>query len=229
MLQNDLTCMGPGSVAFRLESGAVLDLGGHTLTLTTSSPIAVECLGRCSVLGPGTLATTGAGPFGGGITSQAKGRVIVTGVDFDGFAIGISAPFARVSIADTTIVNSVVGADGRGIEVDGVTIAVQSQGSCISAFTGRIRGQNLALSGCGIGIQVGKAVDLTGLTWTGGLAGILTKRRVRLVDSSVTGGSIADIASGRLPRLINTTCDRSAQIDSAGNIQAISWGVCAND
>jgi hypothetical protein len=227
VLQNDLTCSG-GGVGVRLENGAVLDLGGHTITLGLSTSTAVECLARCSVLGPGTLTTNSLG-HGGGIVSTAKGRIVVTGVQLSGFVIPIHAPFARVTFTDSTIQDSALGVDVRRIDVEDVTIATDPGGTCISGFTGRVRGTNLALSGCSTGIYVGKVVDLTGLTWAGGSIGVLTGKRVKLVDSSVTGASVADVVSGRLPRLVNTACDRSARLDDGIIDTAVSWGVCAND
>jgi hypothetical protein len=228
VLQNDLTCSS-GGVGVRLENGAVLDLGGHSITLGLSTAIAVECLARCSVLGPGTLTTSSSG-HGGGIVSAAKGRVVVTGVQLSGFVIPIQAPFARVTLTDSTIQDGTLGVDARRIDVEDVTIATEAIGTCITGFTGRVRGTNLALSGCNTGIQVGKAVDLSGLTWTGGSIGVITEKRVKLVDSSVTGASVADVVSARLPRLVDTACDRSARVDSDGIIDTtLAWGVCALD
>ena len=100
--------------------------------------------------------------------------------------------------------------------------------TCITNFTGSIRGHDLALSGCGTGIQTGRTVDLTRLTWSGGSYGVISKR-VKLVDSSVTGGTALDIASGRFPRLLGTTCDHSFRLASAGTITAETWGVCGSD
>jgi hypothetical protein len=229
VLQNDLTCITGSGI--RLENGSVLDLGGHTLTIQMSSFTAVECLARCSVLGPGVLTRVGAGPGGGGVVSNGKGRVIVTGVVLDGFAIAIEAPFARLSLTNTTIQNSILGADARRIDVDNVTITTVASPSntCLTAFTNRIRGQDVTLGGCGVGIQVGRSVDLTRLTWANGSIGVITRRRIRLVDSSVTGASTVDVASGRLPRLVNTTCDHSLRLDSSGVITPEPWGVCASD
>ena len=230
VLQNDLTCNGPG-FGVRLDNGAVLDLGNHTLTIEGVTPIGVECFARCSVLGPGTVARVGLGPSGGGIVATAKSRVTVTGATLDGFAIAIHTPFARLVISDTTIQNSHNGIDARRIDVTDVTITAAPQfgNNCITGVTGRIRGQNLTLGGCTNGIYVGRKVDLTGLTWSGGDIGVRTNKRVKLEDSSITGATTADIASARPPRLVNTTCDRSAIVDSDGHITSATWGVCAND
>jgi hypothetical protein len=228
VLQNDLTCNTGTGV--RLENGAVLDLGGHTLTIQLGSFTAVECLARCSVLGAGRLTRVGAGPSGAASSRKARGESS-TGLDLDGFAVGIQAPFARITLTDTIIQNVYLGVEGHRLDIDDVTIAtvVDSNTTCLTGFTGRIRGQDLSLSGCGTGIQVGRAVDLTRLTWAGGGVGVITEKRVKLVDSSVTGGSIVDVASGRLPRLLGTTCDHSFRVDSEGHITAEPWGVCGSD
>jgi len=45
-----------------------------------------------------------------------------------------------------------------------------------------------------------------------------------VTDSSVTGSSLADIASGRLPAVQNTTCNISLKLPGPG-----SWQVCAGN
>jgi hypothetical protein len=161
--------------------------------------------------------------------SDGKGRIRVTGVDLEGFTVGIQGPGARVSLTDTTMQGILaIGADVRRLDVDGVTIALLAPGNCITAFFSRVAGKDLTLAGCDSGITAGRSVSLTGLTSSGGIFGVMAKR-VKLVDSSVTGSAVADVASGRFPRLTNTSCDRSVQLDSSGVATATPWGVCTND
>ncbi len=47
---------------------------------------------------------------------------------------------------------------------------------------------------------------------------------MRLTDSTVTANGAADVAGPKLPRLVNTTCDKSVDLVHGGN-----WGICALD
>jgi hypothetical protein len=173
------------------------------------------------------LALCDAGTWGGGVSSQAKGAITVSDIQINNFAAGIASPFARVTLTGVKIQDVVIGIDARRIDVDAVTIIGVPGSSCITGTRGRVRGNDLELT-CDTGIAVARAVSLTRLTNWGVLLGVMTTGRITLIDSSVTGATLADIVSSRMPRLTGTTCDRSARID-ANVITSTTWGVCAND
>lgn len=86
------------------------------------------------------------------------------------------------------------------------------------------------LHGCGI-VSISNVKGMR-LTVTGSpYEGITTNDRVILKESSVTGSTRADVASGKRPSLSDSTCGTSAVVD--GGIfppsGAPSWHVCAND
>jgi hypothetical protein len=68
---------------------------------------------------------------------------------------------------------------------------------------------------------------LTDLMASGnGVAGMEVSERTVLRDSALSGNGKADIVSGQLPHLINTTCERSLHtLETPGP----TWGVCALD
>jgi hypothetical protein len=243
VIQGDFVCAGGSSenqyFSIVLQRGARLDLNGHTLTYlqdsTTIGP--VNCESKCEVNGPGTLTTPGGGA---GIWIENRGRASVHDLAITGFHTGISAPAARLTLANTSIDASHFGIlAARRVFLDQVDITlaggpfggVGGVGECIGASqtSGRVTGNDVTVSGCFYGVYGTRRVEISGLTVSGSYIGIFSAGSVVLTDATVTGSEYADIYSGRPPELTNSSCDQSVRwlrhIQTAGG----PWGVCAND
>jgi hypothetical protein len=109
---------------------------------------------------------------------------------------------------------------------------------------GKVTGEQVSLTDCGIGIQARKIL-LTGLTATGNHQ-VAISRRTMLRDSTVSAsgdtafsgkavvltnttvsgsGSGIDLLTDRRPRLVGSTCEVSRKLSNPTE----TWGVCAND
>src|SRR5262249_46884642 len=97
----------------------------------------------------------------------------------------------------------------------------------------RLRATNVTVSdNAGFGIYV-NSFKLIGSSVTGnGNFGADTVRTAILVDSTVTGnngfGAGYDLTTGRRPRLVNSSCGRSAT-NFVPPPATVSWGVCSLD
>ena len=234
VLQTDVSCAfaqegGPWS-AITLERNAVLDLNGVTLDhYSTALVSGVFCEGRCEVRGPGRLVSSN---LNAGITSSGRGPLTVSNVELSGQITGIAAPRAKTTLTNVSIQVLLEGVAIQRLLVDGVDITVDATGrGCIamSNASAWVRGTDLTLSGCDVGIGTQGSVDLTNLAATGlRTAGVfLTHKKLRLVDSTVTGSPI-DLISRKAPVLSNTACDTSA-VWEGDALTGASFGVCAND
>jgi hypothetical protein len=239
-LQADVDCRfaSPEYNAYGIVLGqnARLELNGHTLRqvgfdLLTS----VYCLGKCEVVGPGRITTT---DVGGGIMSFRRGQVTVSHLTIDNLVSGISVPFGRAIVSDVDIQARLYGIEARNLTVADVDITLapspDSLSRCVATAGGWVKGADLTVSGCDIGIEAKRDVVLTRFNSAGGEIGILSQGRVTLVDSSVTGATYPpnglDIFSKKLPRLTNTVCDHSGRFErSWPGTPAVPWGVCSGD
>lgn len=256
VLVADLDCSGLGGTddnAVRLETRATLHLNGHRIT---GSPLIVTVVrapskGSVRIIGPGTLADGGAG-----ILSDDGARISVTDdVTISGCTAGIRNPRGRVIARNVTLTdNSGDGIMAAVLDATDVTVersgirglvgtqnmrlarVVSSQNGVVGLVGKRIKGEDLTLDDNGYQavFAPGGHVVATRLVATGNdIAGIVG-RVVRLVDSTVTGngdgvGVPVDIATDRLPKLLNTTCDHSATIVDGTTDPMLPWHVCAND
>jgi hypothetical protein len=118
--------------------------------------------------------------------------------------------------------------DGFGIHAISKLVAndVYSHDNVVGVFATRsVKGSNITATANGNGVASFGSIELTGLVATDNtyLWGVQGKR-VKLIDSTVTGSPYADIRSDKLPELTNTVCGTSYRNDTGG-----SWGVCTDD
>ncbi len=239
-LQTDVSC-GSSTPEYNaygivLGQGARLELNGHTLRQIGYALLTpIYCLGKCDVVGPGRITTD---TVGAAIVSFRRGPVTASHLTIDSFIGGISVPFARATLSDVDIQAELYGVEARQLTVADVSITVSPSPdftfACVDASAGWVRGTHLTVSGCDIGIQARRDVDLTRFSSAGGEIGIFSQGRVTLVDSSVTGATYPpdglDILSKKVPLLTNTVCGRSGRFDrSWPETPAVPWGVCSGD
>ena len=244
VVQADFDCVGssPDSPNFPivLERGARLDLNGHTITFVqTSLTIApVTCEAACEVHGPGTL-RKGSGA-GAGIWTAAGRPASIHDLDISGFHTGIAAPRGRVTLANVAIDSTHMGiVAARRLELAHVLVSlpggpfgtVGGVGECIGATQrgGRVRGDDVTVSGCLHGVYGTRGVEVSALSVSSSYIGVFSAGGVELSDSTVTGSEYADIYSGRRPELTNTSCDTSLRYLVSAALPDGPWGVCAND
>jgi len=218
-LVSDLDCTGipfPDVLTW-LESGAVLDLQGHTMVEGQ-----IRCQRRCEVRGPGTIVD--------GDVTGLDGRVTVRDFTMLGGG-GVGAATETVTAINMVLSGGVVGILARRLRAENVNANDNQTWGIVS--TRSLRGANLVANGNGYAGVDSPRVNVVGLGATGnGQAGIVgggvNGDKIRLRDAVVTGnqraGAPMDLASKRQPRLLNVTCGYS--IDW---VNEVTWGVCAND
>jgi hypothetical protein len=218
VLANDLACSGPGA-AVTVGDGGRLMLRRHVIT---GGAYGVECLGACSVRGPGEISGGGQGIYAydnGGLVSvrsvhihdntlngiyryNAVGSMRLLHVELDHNLNGIDSSATGDEISGTRVNvhhNLGEGVYGKDIVFHHATVTA-------NAIDG---------SSPGLLSQVGGAT-LIGSTVTGNASGI--------------GGD--DIATYLAPVLVHTVCDKSYQVPPDGIVPgpgSPSWGVCLND
>jgi hypothetical protein len=240
-LEEDVVCSVDAPIvgnngSILLRRGARLELNGHTIRLTGTAQLSpIYCEGRCTVVGPGRLTSDF---VGGGIVSFASGRIVVRDVTIDTLIAGVYAFRARVDLTNVDMNVKVFGVHARRISVNdvGVNLTSPAPDSCVlTSSKGSIKGTDLRLTGCGgdAALWAEGKVDLTNLTSVGGLVGVRTTGRLRLVDSTITGSTWPgglDIVSARQPFLTNTICGHSARLDHNFPVGPLTtWGVCSDD
>ncbi len=186
VLTADLDCSAESLAAITLESDAILDLAGFTLTGGTNN--AVLCEGDCQVRSSspgGTISGAGAngirgGQYGGDLRVR---NVTVVGNAFD----GISIPDGDLTIVDSVVSNN----GGRGIYSNGVRKA-------------RMRGTTVAENGESGLETYSRTIVLDSEFVNNGAYGVLANG-VTIKRSSVTGNNygITGGSSGRI-RLTDT-------------------------
>jgi hypothetical protein len=187
--------------AVELGTGATLRLNGHSIT---GGAYGVLCETRCSVEGPGDI--SGAS-FSAVITYLGQYRLTLSNLSIHDNSSGI-VQAGTVKLTDVDISNNQLRAIGRARVV---------------------KGTNVTANGNGLQAILADRVRLQSLTATGnGDVGVIGSTGVALENSTVTGnqagGDGVDILSGRRPRLVNTTCGRSGNMDDGA-----PWGVCTLD
>jgi hypothetical protein len=234
VLQSDVNCAaavegGPYS-AITLERNAVLDLNGFTLDHYSIALVSgVFCEGRCEIRGPGRLVSSN---LNAGVSSFSRAPLVISNVDFEGQITGVQAPSAKMTLTNVSIQAHTWGAQVFHLLADGVAVTVDPTGrGCIetSSSSAWVRGKDVTLAGCDVGIGNQGSVDVTNLTAMNlRTAGVfLVRKKLRLVDSTVTGSPI-DLISRKTPILSGTTCGTSAAWDK-GALTGETFGVCAND
>jgi hypothetical protein len=137
----------------------------------------------------------------------------------------------------------VTGADAHGIAGDApivsdLTIDGCGQGGVYARYDVRLTGVTVSGSGT-FGLRIDRNAFVTGSSITGSAENGIVARRLRLIDSTVTGNGIgpscgpyplaqcADLATAKRPRLDDSSCGTSL-VGQQGYPKP-SWGVCALD
>jgi len=232
IVANDIDCTGGpyGVNDVYLQDGATLEMAGHSIQGGFGG---VNCVGRCTINGPGEIAHTETG----GISIQGKTRVEDLSIHdneygiigYDNYVDGKAYLTTKnVSVEH----NSEIGVLAETLLATDTSVS-DNGGEGLYGSIGitvvRLRGSGLTVNGnIGSGIRA-DAVAVQGLLAQGnGGAGVEVFTRAVLRDSTVTGnnglGSGIDLLMYRnYPRLRATTCGRSARSDGS------SLGICAND
>ena len=219
-LQADLDCSGTdGVVSFVLETGARLELNGHTMVGNLTSA-GVVCRRHCSITGPGTISGYLRAIYGergtvdvSDLTLAANhesidvnGRLNATRVDASSTRYGVRSS-KPMTLNQVTVTNS--GGDG--------------------ILGKKILGDDVTVTNCQTGVMTNGLVQLSGLHAHDNLYGV-SSRRVKLTDSTVAMNG-TDLFSVSKPVLTNTSCDTSVRLlrIQGGYQSGPPWGVCAND
>lgn len=199
-LVGDLDCSGVGGPGIQFESGS-LALNGHTLR-TPSTNVAVDCIGNCKVVGPGTITGTGSG-----VNARRALKMTDVVLTVDGSAVGLDSTQGkgRGIIRNCTISDSTT---GISVKVplrmfDTVVTGTQYSGLEISLAPGEDRCSSVLLKRSSI---TGSGTD----------------------PSCGVSRNCADIMScDKRPRLLESTCGTSC----AGNtvVPCTPWGFCSGD
>jgi hypothetical protein len=232
VLANDLVCAGP--VAVSVDAGATFDMNGHSITVTDLLATGVRCLRTsCTVLSsvpaPGEIVGTGIVQVGvagaGGLPPiPTVRRMVLRNLSLHDLQSGVAAG-GLVLASDVTVSScSSEGFVVRRLVVDNVTVSGNFSAG-IRSLVG-ITGSNLTVNDNEIGIGTGR-LRVRNLVATGNDEGIEASVAT-LRDSNVTGNTTFDVGTRlRPPRLINTACDRSENLETVP--LGDSWGVCALD
>lgn len=214
-------------VGVTLERGARLEMGGFSIVDPSSDEpnIGVGCsAGSCTITGPGEIDGFQQNVF-------ATGRATVSDVTVRNGRYGISGRYARLANVVATN-NSAYGIATLSLRLDGPVDSSGNPGTGVG--TSRLSGRGLTVNGNGgDGLSKGSGVSGSFLArelvaQNNGGAGVISIGGARFIDSNITGnnggGVGADIALGRQPRLMSSTCGKSTMTNFTG-----TWGVCTND
>lgn len=230
-LVGDLDCSAVAGPAVSLGKKAKLDLAGHTITGNAASA-GVSCTDHCSIVGGGTI--SGAEDCVRAVPPAGKTlQLVIEGLTVSGCGNGIAGQSGRPGTKLRAKDLVTTGNTGWGIlvaSVSGANVTASSNGGPgIVAGSGSVNGQSFTVTGNDLGIG-GHSVVLRSSVVTGngdsGVRAVLG--RVTLRGSTVTGHAEVDVGSHRAPRLVDSTCDRSAQIE-LGMPAGPPWGVCSLD
>lgn len=222
----DLDCTGSSGFGVAMDDHSTLHLNGHSITASDLSYGIGLNPGRMRIEGPGEI-------IGGyGAILGAANRLNIRDVDIHGGRLGIDIPFGKVAADHLTAT----------VDLFAVRVArLRARSVSVRAINGNavlvdrsFRGEDVTVTDSHTGIQSLGRVSAKRLTATGNVAmGVFALGRVKIVDSVVSGntfiGAPADIASAYPPRVVNTTCVRSVQLDPDGVMLSGGWDVCAGD
>ena len=224
-LRGDLDCTGQNvASAITLQSGARLRLNGHRISGGRNQNVACDASSRiCTIEGPGEI--TGS-RNGLSLASKAKIRDVVV----HGNQVGIYKPYGDVGHAALLDLGNVVIRDNTGDGVRGgaalrfTDVIIENNGGVGTTSYGPSRLKRTSISVNGVaGIVTGRYHDFY-------QEYLYNNRLLPLVDSSVVGNGLldggADLASGKRPKLLRSTCGTSSNPTEPGNP---SWGICSGD
>lgn len=220
---------------YESERGNFTILGPGEISGVKTSPNNTLNTPGCVVLNNGKVTITSAtgvvdihhcnfgvvGYLPGYATSKASAKIDHT-VLHDNLFEGVTV--RRLEVSDVTAYAN----GGTGIHSIGTLKATNasSYDNSVGLYAvSKIIGSNISATGNYGGVNSPgtiKIVNLVASNSTGSYG--VQARRLLLVDSTVTGNALGDIATKLFPVLVNTTCGTSVGPD-----QTMSWGVCAND
>jgi hypothetical protein len=198
VLAADLDCTGASGI--QLGARAKLALGGHALS--GDSFTGIDCLGACTVSGPGSI--TG---FNRGVAAARGAIKIDGGVDFAAKVFGVVGR-RTVQVKDASFHDHLIaGVNGtQAVKIENSSFVDDSDA-----------------------IESASQVKLVASTITGGARGIYA-RGASLIDSTIDtttdGLNGADIDTSSRPRLKNSSC---AGKSANSRVEMKTWGVCALD
>jgi hypothetical protein len=223
VLSGDLACNGTPAVMLK---GSRLDLAGHTIT-SSGVPAAVQCdWPGCTVLGNGGSIVAVTASRGILVTG---GKLRVDDITIDGGAAveGNTRIYATSARLIGRATYAMLALRIRAIDVD-----VSDSEAGLLAIN-RLSGERITANATRNHGVAGGRVRVKNLVAHGNANGGVAGRRVALSESTVTGNGIGpsgggvDVWAEVRPRLIATTCDKSA--DGTLYPAVVPWGVCAND
>ena len=205
----DPSCTDAGCAGIMLGDRATVVLNGHTLTSGV-----VYCVGKCTVVGPGTINDIPANPGAivGGRAIRVSGGVAINGGEF-----GINSAFGKVTASDVTISNSTTdGISGRFVRA--LNVQSSGNGRCGIISYRRMSAQHVTTNNNVGGIDALRGLTATDVVATGNSEVGIDEAQGGAVlrDSTITGNG-TDIESQGTPRLIDTVCGTSNR------------GVCSQD
>jgi hypothetical protein len=220
---SDQDCLS-GCIAYavHLAPHATLNMNGHTIS---GGDYGVLCRdSSCKVNGGGgTIANeefSAIWLFGGG-------KLVVNDLTIhDTFRTSIFVAFFahRLVLRNVTVYNNSGIETSVDVAATNVTLSGSPPGTC--GFQGNLQGRHVVATNVTAGYVSADRLRAKNLTVNGVCTqGILVQGSTSLIDSSITGATV-DVATGRAPHLVNTTCGTSAQLFST---TGANWGVCTND
>jgi hypothetical protein len=235
VLTTDLVCssLAVGAFGVELEDRATLDLAGHTISGGIFGVTGhAQVNPRCRILSSAP---------GGAIVGTLFGISDCQKTEVSDLAV-IGATMQAIGGPHLVLTNVTIRDGGEPITTASLTatnLVVTNNHGVMAMNRGTIRGliatgNTGAVFSGGIGgtffLRSFGPLRLTGATITGNTGVGVTGVRVTLKNSTVTGnnptGDGIDLLTTNRPRLINSTCGRSAELN---RFLGASWRVCAND
>ncbi len=190
----DLTC--GAQTAIRLSNRAVLHVNGHTV----QGDLAVECLGKCTIQGPGILA--------GKVLVARRAQILDVVVDGGGIA-GVES---NVTLTNVTVRNfggfDFPFSNGiwvRKLKVQNVTV---EDGTNFGISAKTLRGENLTVRNASDhGVLVTRRIRLSGFvaTGNGGAGAIVNAGSMRIEGGEVSGNGAEGLRADRSVRVQGMT------------------------
>jgi hypothetical protein len=196
-----------------LSNGATLQMNGHSISAGTTGILCEQS--KCTVTGPGDI-------FQNTVGIRTWGRR----VGLQNLNLHDNAERALDCNAPSLVVASNLSVTHNGF-------GSSTKPDYTFALIGdSLRAEGLTVSdNAGIGIYFGKFKIANATVTNNGNIGANALTRALLVNTTMTGNhgldADYDIVSGKRPRLLSSTCGKSAT--AYGPFPPPSWGVCAND
>jgi hypothetical protein len=195
---------------------AALFMNGHAISGGRGDfAVAIQCAASCTISGPGVISNVTAAVLAGslGVGRETRALVSVDGITVHDVTDGFDAD-EGIRASNLVIMRAVVALRAGG----------------------RIEGSNVSVTEADESAAEAAVVRFTRLSVTGGTGAGVIATRVRLVDSVVmqkiagspmlTSG--VDVLTVKRPRLVRSTCGRSARL-VRGGVPGGTWDVCAGN